>query len=98
MRRWLGSLLAALAMTQFAGCGTVCNLVSEDPQPYGGIVTDVRCICECKPDNPPSINTDSKGALFLVALVFGDCAVSVVGDTLTLPLVILLRQNPNSDD
>ena len=93
MRRW-NRLAAVLMLAAFGGCGTVCNLVSDDPQVYGGVRGDVELFRH--PLCPHTTYTDQAG-LCLVGFVAAEACASLVGDTLTLPLVIVLRQHPRAN-
>ena len=60
-------IILGIAAALAGGCGTVCNLVGGDPQPYGGILFDSAFMskCEWKP-------TSGKGALALRLARFHD--------------------------
>ena len=91
--------LAALAgaVVWLGGCGTVANLVrsGDEQRVFGGVRLDMEAVQECAgevgkaggPENPADTVV---GATFSVL----DIPLSLVGDTLTLPLTFLaeLRQ------
>jgi uncharacterized protein YceK len=87
MKRLPIALAAALLALALSGCGTVCNLANEDPQPYGGVVADVQFAF-----TPVERDMKDNGAFVFLGLVAADVALSLVGDTITLPLAIYLRQ------
>ncbi len=105
MKGW-PTAIAALAALAACGCGTICNLASGDPQIYGGPQKEIAVIftpqdasekCLFPPVTVNSGGSDSPweavGACLPLALVLADLPLSVVGDTLTLPLAVYLRQN-----
>jgi uncharacterized protein YceK len=93
MRKSLALLVAAF----LSGCGTVRNLASSDPEPYGGVVKDGQFFSLFgKPAGPI---THPAGVVVLAALYgacLGEVGASFVGDTLTLPITraIEARNHP----
>ncbi len=83
MKRWLTALVA----TACCGCGTICNLASSDPQVYGGPEKDIEIWSERGMPRGQNV-----GAFAFLGLCLADLPVSLVGDTLTLPLAIYLQQ------
>ena len=77
------ALVLAMAAAWAGGCGTICNLKSEDPKmPFGGVQTDLER------DMLP--NSGGKAAVGAMVFRCADLAVSAVGDTLTFPLALYL--------
>ena len=95
MKRVLLPALLAMAVLGLSGCGTVCNLVSNDRQVYGGVQKDFEFMMT--PRNFGAGHNNGFGVLALFLLVPADGFLSLMGDTLTLPLVVWLRQNPPTD-
>jgi uncharacterized protein YceK len=96
---WFAALVVIPAFLA-SGCGTMCNLSSRDPDVYGGVQKDVNYIQTPRGANfvatpssagLPNIGVN-KGGPFLLALVLADTGLSLVGDTLTLPVVLLMRR------
>jgi uncharacterized protein YceK len=77
------AVLWALAAFVVSGCGTVANLQTGKPDFYGGVQHDVQLL-ETPRSQPQGIGIRNLGALVL----FVDLPLSIVGDTLTLPLAI----------
>jgi hypothetical protein len=79
-------LLPAISALCLTGCGTIGNLASKDPQPYGGLAKDVEWF-----DTPHSVlngGSSSKGGLVGLGLCGCELASSGVADTLTFPLIL----------
>src|SRR5262245_41857383 len=87
-RTFLALALAAAALNA-GGCGTVCNLTSGSPEPYGGVATDLRVAAS--PLNLCANSSGGQGPWQLEFLILGiwlaDLGISAVADTLTLPVV-----------
>jgi hypothetical protein len=95
-------LVAAAAALSLTGCGTVCNLAGgmihpdEEPRVYGGVLRDFEVIGAVVTGSPSDEQThvggDGKdeviGLAFVAALGVADPLLSLVGDTLTLPITI----------
>ena len=77
------TVLLALAALVVSGCGTIANLQTGKPDLYGGVQHDVQLLETPRPQ-PQGIGIRNLGALVL----FVDLPLSVVGDTLTIPLAI----------
>jgi uncharacterized protein YceK len=86
-------LFVALAFVALVGCGTVRNLATGDPEIYGGVQKDIEIIQTPPPRSGVGINPMTL-ALFTPV----DLCLSLVGDTLTLPLAVCMRQNDHSGD
>jgi uncharacterized protein YceK len=82
----------ALAGVLLVGCGTIRNLASGDPDIYGGVQKDVAFI-----QTPPTRQGVGVNPATLAVLMPVDLCLSFVGDTLTLPVAICLRQNASGD-
>jgi hypothetical protein len=86
------ALAAALAGVLPCGCGTICNLASGDPQvPYGGVQKDLEHI-ETPSDHSLGSSRGKAGAVVLAVLPV-ELGLSFVGDWVTLPLAVYLRQD-----
>jgi uncharacterized protein YceK len=77
------AVLWALASFVVSGCGTVANLQTGKPDFYGGVQHDVQLL-ETPRSQPQGIGIRNLGALVL----FVDLPLSMIGDTLTLPVAI----------
>jgi hypothetical protein len=79
-----------LAVTAFflAGCGTVCNLASNEPEIYGGVAKDVEFASIPHFDVKEG---SGGGAAVLLGLWLAEACLCGAGDTLTVP-VVLYRQ------
>jgi uncharacterized protein YceK len=77
---------ALLTMASFAlssnGCGTVCNLLSKEPKPYGGLATDAAVLGSM---GPFPAGSGGKGALVLLAFCGCELCATGLADTLMLP-------------
>jgi uncharacterized protein YceK len=82
-------LFVAIAVGLPSGCGTVLNLSTQTPDIYGGVQKDVEFVLTPRHDQPAV----SVGAVTLLWLVAADTGMSLVADTLTLPLVVYLKQH-----
>jgi hypothetical protein len=80
------AVLASLALW-LSSCGTVCNLLSEKPQPYGGVVRDAAIIASVPAGSGPTSGMNGDGRAFLVLLGLGACELCATGlaDTMMLP-------------
>jgi uncharacterized protein YceK len=83
-----------------SGCGTISNLSSGDPDVYGGVQKDVNYIQTPRAANYVSSPAPglpnvavNKGGAFLLALAVADTGLSLVADSLTLPVVLYMRHS-----
>jgi len=79
--------VVTLAAVFLSGCGTIMNLTSGDPEvPLGGVQKDLEAF-----DTPRAqpLCTGKAAALILPT----ELCLSVVGDTVTLPLAILIKRS-----
>jgi uncharacterized protein YceK len=95
MRR-LGILLslAVAGVWALGGCGTICKLTEKDPDVYGGVQKDIE-FAET-PNALPLLShwtPNSPEEALVLLLVPAEFCLSAVADTLTLPLVVWMRQN-----
>jgi uncharacterized protein YceK len=92
-RLWLIAFLSAAV----SGCGTVANLMSENPTPYGGIHKDLEFVASGKTafdlSGSPSTSNSPWGAALLLGLFAAEPPLSLLADTVTLPFV-LARHHP----
>jgi uncharacterized protein YceK len=99
MKGTRGVLLAAAMVISLSGCGTVCNLTSRDPDNYGGVQRDLKFADDATANGGLLSGASGGGggtgdgwaAVFVLALYGADLTLSIVGDTLTLPLAAYLR-------
>jgi uncharacterized protein YceK len=92
-RTWIACVLG-LALPWGSGCGTIGNLASGRPEPYGGVAKDIEFL-----ETPTTTPQTGQGGPIFAAVWLADLCVSATLDTLTLPLVIhrdvrLQRLNP----
>lgn len=81
---WIAAL-GVIAPLLTSGCGTIANLRSGDPEVYGGVAKDVEFMM-----TPQTLGGEGDSAVLM--LMAGEVGLSLVGDTLTLPLVICKRR------
>jgi uncharacterized protein YceK len=75
-----------VAILSLSGCGTMLNFTSrEKPEIYGGVEVDVAWIGMSRQNPAPS--PDQANLLGIVDLPF-----SFIGDTLTLPITLLVNK------
>jgi uncharacterized protein YceK len=96
MRRIVVGVGSAWAALLLSGCGTICNFAAavapspDDhvarPAVYGGVQLDAAVITGIQPDRT------TKGSVFIGACLLVDVPLSLVGDTLTLPITLLLER------
>jgi hypothetical protein len=95
-RNGVALLSMALSAVALMGCGTVRNLLSEHPKPYGGLAQDFTTVSS--PDmKMPSFSQASqgsgKGAVFALGLILGlgatELCATGIADTLCLPYFYL---------
>lgn len=79
---WIAGLVLVTTLLT-SGCGTILNLRSGDPEVYGGVAKDLEFIMT--PQAGEGGGGGSPGVLMLIA---GEVGLSLIGDTLTLPVVI----------
>jgi uncharacterized protein YceK len=106
MRTSLYLLLAVLITLSTGGCGTVCNLAGgvihpdSEPRVYGGFIRDIEIIDSVvshpSPQRESFQGMEGRGAALLVGAILSVAAVdpilSLVADTLTLPVTIPLQE------
>jgi uncharacterized protein YceK len=81
MKRTCLALAVLLSALPLAGCGTIGNLASDSPSPYGGVGKDIDWFT-----TPPPDQKDKRDPR-LIFLLAPDLALSLLADTLTLPYV-----------
>jgi hypothetical protein len=99
------ALLAAAMAVPSGGCGTARNLASGEPDNYGGVQRDLQFAAEAGAgggllagaDSAPAGESGKYSGGGVLAFAFlglyaADLSLCCVGDTLTLPLVMYLRQ------
>jgi uncharacterized protein YceK len=83
-------LLAVICAIALSGCGTVRNLASSNPEPYGGVAKDweffSRPWWEKKPFSPFTMYSDLGTWTLIMSFCTVELGVTVVADTLTLPI------------
>jgi hypothetical protein len=82
------ALSAGFLAVLTSGCGTVCNLASNNPQPYGGIARDVEWVSK---NFRFSGKENAGGAALAVGAVATEMGLTGLADTLTWPLVASLH-------
>jgi hypothetical protein len=83
-----------------SGCGTVCNLSGglvhpeEEPRIYGGLIRDIEIIDKMSSGvaSKPGGSGAAVIAVAVLAIVTVDPIMSLVADTLTLPITIPLQE------
>jgi uncharacterized protein YceK len=93
MRQTWVAVLVALAGVPLSGCGTIRNLAGDDPEIYGGVQKDIAII-----QTPPARSGVGVSPTTVAMFMPADLGLSLVADTLTLPLAIWLRQNDHHGD
>ena len=83
VRSWPAVTVALLALSG-SGCGTIANLISRDPEVYGGLEKDV----EYAQTAEPQAGQSDKVVFILLA---AEGTLTLLGDTLTLPIVLCRR-------
>jgi hypothetical protein len=85
------ALFVLLAAVMASGCGTVCNLASDDPTKFGGVDHDPLFVRERKPELEARSAQGAVGKLLLVGLIYStEFCLDLAGDTLTFPIAYLL--------
>jgi uncharacterized protein YceK len=97
MKGTLIAVFVTIAAVLLSGCGTICNLATGDPEIYGGPQKDAEFLQNLHPAEGGGAAAGKGMAIVLLATV-ADVSLSVVGDTLTLPLAIYMRQHDHTDD
>jgi uncharacterized protein YceK len=107
MRPSLNTIILVLAAVSLSGCGTVCNLAGgmlhpdSEPRVYGGVIRDVEIIdnvvsSESSESLLPINGGGGTGAAMMLAALISvpvvDPVLSLVADTLTLPVTIPLQE------
>jgi hypothetical protein len=86
----------AIALGSLNGCGTTCNLAGgfthpeTEPRVYGGVQRDLEFVDDMVQKGKP-IGSDPKAVVVLVPFALAEAILSLVGDTLTLPITIYLQ-------
>jgi hypothetical protein len=90
MPRTLIVAAVSIAALLAGGCGSVCNLVSKDPEVFGGPAVDAQILMTPLRDggSAPSGNGDA----YVVAFIAADMVASCVVDVATIPLALWLRR------
>ncbi len=85
-----------LTMSAFCitGCGTICNLASKEPQPYGGLARDLEFANSAQLSAPQS-PWAFVGALGICAGEFG---ASGIADTVTFPFILCYERRKARDN
>ena len=98
MRRAWMAVLGTIAAVLPAGCGTICNFAHGDPDIYGGVQKDVAFIQTPRQTGGGGASLNNQGMVFLAALVCADAGLSLIADTLTLPLAVYMRHEDHAGD
>jgi hypothetical protein len=94
MRKYCPVACFALTALCLNSCGTIANLASKDPQVFGGLQKDAELLTGVHPSPTPVVHGDGRAVLFFLALVAAEPCLTLVGDTVTLPLVLWLQHEP----
>jgi hypothetical protein len=95
MQRTQLVLFVLLTAVLTSGCGTVCNLISDDPAIYGGCEHDRLFAEVLHPQTHPST---AKGAVGMMLFPPFLLTLDLIGDTLTLPIAWLLTVAEHPDE
>ena len=100
--------LTAIVALSLSGCGTICNFANapfpiegfpERPAVYGGLQFDAAVAGGFAAGAFQSQSGDrEKAMLILLGILVVDLPLSFVGDTLTLPVTLLLERARNPRD
>jgi uncharacterized protein YceK len=93
-------VVLVLCVALEAGCGTICNLTSGNPEvPFGGVQKDLEVLQTPRTDGGRLSNPSGKGApaIFLAALLPAELVLSGVSDMVTLPLALYLLHRDNGE-
>jgi hypothetical protein len=95
-RRWVALFSVALCAVPVSGCGTVCNLLSQHPKPYGGLAKDFSTIGSPDLNKPVFHQGDQqngKGGVIALGVILGlgatELCATGLADTLCLPFFYL---------
>jgi uncharacterized protein YceK len=102
MHRWVGICLAIALPPALGGCATSLNL-DGDSRVYGGVALDARkCrefLAPAPPQRPDKPDTTAPGWRLLAGVyALADLPLSLIGDTLTLPITIPTALEEREDD
>jgi hypothetical protein len=92
MTRTALTAFVATCGLSLSSCGTICNLADKDPQVYGGVQKEIEFVQ--KPGHMGPSQGSGRGVLAIFLLLPAEACLTLAGDTLTLPVVVCLRQNP----
>jgi len=98
----IASFIVLIVAMLLSGCGTVCNLAGGvahpegEPRIYGGVIRDLDTIDKTRTEGVQGLGGSGRGgAIFaaaLISLAVADPIISLVADTLTLPVTIPLQE------
>jgi uncharacterized protein YceK len=97
MSRLAATLLAISLAACASGCGTVLNLADKEPMAYGGLKRDFEWLEAFTGLDAPAINKNpqtvnqGRANWMLLGLSLLDPPLTIVGDTVTLPLTLWLE-------
>ena len=99
--RWTWAVMAAGAVFSLSGCGTFCNFGAsivhfdgdelERPAIYGGFQLDMETARGLANTGGFGAN-ENKATAVLVLLELADIPLTLVTDTLTLPITVLVQE------
>jgi hypothetical protein len=90
-------VLGACAAVLFSGCGTVCNLAGgiihpdTEPRVYGGVLKDGEILVQMTHTPSGETRQLGKGGLVVLPVAAIEVTLSLVADTVTLPITSLLQ-------
>ena len=84
-------IVVSVLICLLAGCGTICNMAQEGgPQVYGGVAFDIALIG--KEIQNPAPSPEQANLMGVI-----DFPLSLIGDTITLPITLLANRRTSSD-
>ena len=99
--RWGWAVMVSVAVVSLSGCGTFCNFGAsivhfdgdelERPAIYGGFQLDME-LARHLANNGGFGSNENKATAVIVLLEMADIPLTLVTDTLTLPITVLVQQ------
>src|ERR1700722_12673420 len=95
--------VVAIIVVFLSGCGTIVNLRSDKPEVYGGLRKDEETVEEAietvlsNPHIDPnrtSWQRENHASFWMRVLFIPEASLTLVADTLTIPLALYLRPDP----
>src|SRR5215469_5715497 len=96
MQRARAAVFVAIAAVSLGGCGTILNFATGDPDIYGGVQKDINFMQTPRQNGSVVGSTTGggkyPGGLVMFGAVGADACLSLIADTLTLPIAVWMRQ------